>query len=88
MHCVCVVLRIAWAHSFDTYNNGVTTVDVTFASFVPTKFANVVTPRPVLKTSMVTALQLTYSKFEYEGKLNPNFSAGPFALAIESIGAY
>ena len=79
---------IAWAASFDT-SNGQTEwqeVEVPFASFVPTLFARSV-PGRTLKTSSITAVQLTLSKFEYDGILNPAFSDGPFRLELESIAA-
>ncbi|KAK6124178.1 hypothetical protein DH2020_042087 [Rehmannia glutinosa] len=33
-------------------------------------------------------LQLMFSKFEYDGKLNPTFAEGPFQLPVSSIRAY
>ena len=32
-----------------------------------------------------SGIQLTFSKFEYGGALNPNFNAGPFELVLEGI---
>ena len=32
--------------------------------------------------------QLMYSKFEYDGKLNPKFVEGPFQLSLSRISAY
>lgn len=32
--------------------------------------------------------QLMFSKFEYDGKLNPTFVEGPFELPVSSIRAY
>jgi len=32
--------------------------------------------------------QLMFSKFEYDGKLNPTFKEGPFELPLSSIRAY
>lgn len=34
------------------------------------------------------SLQLMFSKFEYDGKLNPTFVEGPFELPVSSIRAY
>lgn len=39
-------------------------------------------------TTNIASLQLLYSKFEYDGKLNPAFEAGPFELPISSIKTY
>lgn len=33
-------------------------------------------------------LQIMFSKFEYDGKLNPTFVEGPFQLPVSSIRAY
>ena len=80
---------VAWAHSFDTAPGGAeTVVRVPFGSFVPTKFAQMVSGGPALDTAAIFTFQLTYSKFEYSGELNPNFEAGPFALQLLSIKAY
>lgn len=35
-----------------------------------------------------TILQLMFSKFEYDGKLNPTFVEGAFMLPVSSIRAY
>ena len=45
-------------------------------SLVPTKFAQIINDDSVkegINKSSITALQLVYSKFEYEGALNPKF---------------
>ncbi|XP_064972741.1 uncharacterized protein LOC135616926 isoform X2 [Musa acuminata AAA Group] len=38
--------------------------------------------------SNIISLQLMYSKFEYDGKLNPTFVEGSFQLPFSSIRAY
>ena len=38
-----------------------------------------------LRTDRITTLQLTLSKFEYDGELNPAFAAGPFRLELRSL---
>ena len=35
-----------------------------------------------------TGLQLTLSKFEYDGGLNPSFREGPFRLEVDAISFY
>ena len=58
-----------------------------FATFVPTLFARSV-PGRKLNTREINTVQITLSKFEYDGELNPAFTEGPFALELESIGVY
>jgi len=41
-----------------------------------------------LDTSKLTGLQLTYSKFEFDGGINPTFTEGPFGLEVASIELY
>ncbi|KAJ1630626.1 hypothetical protein T492DRAFT_871382 [Pavlovales sp. CCMP2436] len=38
-----------------------------------------------LKTDAIVAFQLSLSKFEYDGGLNPTFQEGPFALTLLDI---
>lgn len=40
---------------------------------------------PPFSSSSINSFQLMLSKFELDGKLNPNFSAGPFELRISII---
>lgn len=60
-------------------------------SLVPTRFAQILkgseTEKGIDKTS-VTALQLVYSKFEYEGALNPKFQSGEFELQLLEVRTY
>ncbi|XP_062218698.1 protein HIGH CHLOROPHYLL FLUORESCENCE PHENOTYPE 173, chloroplastic-like isoform X2 [Phragmites australis] len=46
------------------------------------------TDAPPFDASNITSLQLMFSKFEYDGKLNPTFIEGPFELPFSSIRAY
>lgn len=79
---------IAWSFSFDTNPFFDTEVKIPFKDFVPTKFAKVVKPEPTLNAATISALQVTYSKFEYESDLNPKFNAGEFNLVIKEIDTY
>lgn len=79
---------IAWSSSFDTVDRGVSEVKLPFDGFTPTKFAQIVRLSTPLNKATITALQLTYSKFEYEGDLNPKFKAGEFSLIIDSISTF
>lgn len=50
--------------------------------FFPSKFT------AIIGYDKFESLQLMYSKFEYDGKLNPTFLEGEFQLPISSILAY
>eukprot|EP00586_Coscinodiscus_wailesii_P003821 CAMPEP_0172481502 /NCGR_PEP_ID=MMETSP1066-20121228/7415_1 /TAXON_ID=671091 /ORGANISM="Coscinodiscus wailesii, Strain CCMP2513" /LENGTH=244 /DNA_ID=CAMNT_0013243853 /DNA_START=65 /DNA_END=799 /DNA_ORIENTATION=+ len=75
---------VCWTSSFDTRGKG---VKLPFAKQVPTIFANTVKGQTFQKNN-VLGLQLTYSKFEYDGGLNPNFSLGHFSLQVLKIKAF
>jgi len=68
-------------------NSGVTTVKIPFRKQVPTIFARTV-PDQVFQKDNVVGVQLAYSKFEYDGDLNPNFSLGDMDLQILEMSAY
>lgn len=76
--------RIAWSQSFDTTPEVWQECLLPFDDFVPTLFAKSVTGKRLNKDA-VNTFQITLSKFEYDGELNPAFKAGPFELLIESI---
>jgi hypothetical protein len=60
-------------------------------SLIPTRFARIVKDeqgKGGLDKTSVTALQLVYSKFEYEGALNPKFQVGDFELRLLEVKAY
>lgn len=67
--------------------SGVTTIKIPFDKQVPTIFAKTV-PDQTFQKDNIVGLQLTYSKFEYDGDLNPNFSLGDMELQILEITAY
>ena len=67
-----------------------TEITIPFSTLIPTQYARTL-PLEGLRSfdaTSVTTLQLTLSKFEYNGGLNPSFATGPFSLTIESIEAY
>ncbi|CAK9106512.1 ARMADILLO BTB ARABIDOPSIS PROTEIN 1 (ABAP1) [Durusdinium trenchii] len=75
---------IAWSYEFDTQSlvpslDGLVEASAPFTEFVPTLFARRV-PNQVFNKEQLTAIQLTLSKFGYDGALNPNFNAGNFEL--------
>jgi len=78
---------VAWAFSFDTRDAEWVSVDAPFTEFVPTRFARKI-KGVNLKRDSVTTLQLTLSKFEYDGALNPAFRTGAFRLEIEEVRAF
>ena len=79
---------VAWSLSFDTTADKVTEVRIPFASLIPTRFARTVALTAPFNLKSLTAVQLTLSKFEYDGGLNPKFKEGPFSLNLESIRTF
>lgn len=79
---------IAYTHSFDTVADEWITVQVPFSQLIPVFRAKTVnTARPV-DIAQIRSLQLMLSKFEYDGALNPHFSAGEFQLRVQTISVY
>jgi len=79
---------VAWTASFDTPANGRPyEVKLPFKFFVPTMFAKTIRTE-ALKTDAIVAFQLSLSKFEYDGGLNPTFQEGPFALTLLDISTF
>ncbi|KAL3804256.1 hypothetical protein ACHAWO_009857 [Cyclotella atomus] len=64
-----------------------TLIRLPFANQVPTIFAKTVSGKS-FDAKNVVGLQLAYSKFEFDGKLNQNFALGDFTLQILEIRAY
>lgn len=83
---------VCWTSSFDVPkplfgSRGTTSVQIPFSKQVPTIFARTVPDQKFNKMNVVGA-QLAYSKFEYDGELNPNFELGEFELRVVEIVAY
>ena len=76
---------IAWSTSFDTVKNKFIEVKIPFTKLRPTRFARTVTGIPPFNSKFFTGMQLSLSKFEYDGDLNPKFTEGYFELELESI---
>lgn len=76
---------IAWSYSFDTKDKQWLDVSIKIEDLKPTKFARVVGESPPFAKKNLQGLQITLSKFEYEGSLNPSFTPGTFELKIASI---
>jgi hypothetical protein len=79
---------IAYSHSFDTVADQWLTVPISFTSLVPVFRAKTVRDAAPLQVATVRSLQLMLSKFEYDGLLNPHFSAGEFTLQVATIKAF
>lgn len=75
---------IGWTTSVDI-NRSIN--KISFAKQVPTRFAKTVSGPPFAR-DQVRGLQLVYSKFEYDGALNPTFRVGSFQIQVEEIRAY
>ncbi|KAI4365178.1 hypothetical protein MLD38_021188 [Melastoma candidum] len=79
---------VGYTASFNTVNGQWQSVRLPFSSLRPIFRARTVTDSPPFDQSNVVSLQLMFSKFEYDGKLNPSFTEGPFQLPVSSIRAY
>ncbi|KAG2657289.1 hypothetical protein PVAP13_1KG179100 [Panicum virgatum] len=79
---------IGYTESFDTTKGEWQSVKIPFSSLKPVFRARTMTDAPPFDASSITSLQLMFSKFEYDGKLNPTFTEGPFELPFSSIKAY
>ncbi|KAK8461367.1 hypothetical protein SEVIR_1G024400v4 [Setaria viridis] len=79
---------VGYTASFDTTKGEWQSVKVPFSSLRPVFRARTMTDAPPFDASNITSLQLMFSKFEYDGKLNPTFAEGPFELPFSSIRAY
>ncbi|KAK4361226.1 hypothetical protein RND71_020178 [Anisodus tanguticus] len=72
---------------FDTIE-GWQSVRLPFSSLRPIFRARTVLDAQPFDPSQITSLQLMFSKFESDGKLNPTFKEGPFELPVSCIRAY
>ncbi|CAN6243695.1 unnamed protein product [Urochloa humidicola] len=79
---------VGYTASFDTTKGEWQSVKLPFSSLRPVFRARTMTDAPPFDSSNITSLQLMFSKFEYDGKLNPTFTEGPFELPFSSIRAY
>lgn len=78
---------IGWTYIFPTNKRGVTTVKLPFKDAVPTQYAKVVSGTEFNPAS-IQALQLTYSKFEYDGGINPTFKPESFDVSVKEISLF
>ncbi|ONH99875.1 hypothetical protein PRUPE_6G055000 [Prunus persica] len=84
------LLIVRTSRDWDTvgYTSGFDTVCVPFSSLKPIFQARTVSDAPPFDPSNIVSLQLMFSKFEFDGKLNPTFVEGAFKLPLSSIRAY
>ncbi|KAM3251268.1 protein HIGH CHLOROPHYLL FLUORESCENCE PHENOTYPE, chloroplastic isoform X1 [Capsicum annuum] len=78
---------VGYTAIFDTVE-GWQSVRLPFSSLRPIFRARTVLDAPPFDPSQITSLQLMFSKFESDGKLNPTFKEGPFELPVSCIRAY
>ncbi|PIN21436.1 putative dehydrogenase [Handroanthus impetiginosus] len=79
---------VGYTASFDTVKDQWQWVRIPFSSLRPIFRARTVPDAPPFNPSEIISLQLMFSKFEYDGKLNPTFVEGFFQLPISTIRAY
>ncbi|MGB3694440.1 MAG: CIA30 family protein [Spirulinaceae cyanobacterium] len=79
---------ISYCYSFDTAKSEWLTVRIPFAELIPVFRAKTLADADSFAAAKTYAVQLMYSKFEYDGELNPTFEPGYFELEVASIKAY
>ncbi|XP_058200165.1 protein HIGH CHLOROPHYLL FLUORESCENCE PHENOTYPE 173, chloroplastic isoform X6 [Rhododendron vialii] len=79
---------IGYTLSFDTVEGQWQSVRLPFSSLRPIFRARTVSDAPPFDPSNILSLQLMFSKFEYDGELNPTFVEGAFQLPVSSIRSY
>jgi hypothetical protein len=75
---------VCWTTEFDARG---TIIRIPFSNQIPTIFANTVSGKS-FDDENVVGFQITYSKFEYNGKLNQNFRLGKFVLQLLELKSY
>ncbi|KAG9147209.1 hypothetical protein Leryth_018186 [Lithospermum erythrorhizon] len=79
---------VGYTTGFDTVEGQWQSIRLPFSSLRPIFRARTVSDAPPFDPSQIISLQLMFSKFEYDGKLNPTFKEGPFQLPVSRIRAY
>ncbi|KAG4999951.1 hypothetical protein JHK87_021023 [Glycine soja] len=79
---------LGYTAGFDTEKGKWQSIQVPFSSLSPVFRARTVSNAPPFDPSIQNSLQLMFSKFESDGKLNETFVEGPFELPVSSIRAY
>ncbi|KAF5188629.1 NADH:ubiquinone oxidoreductase [Thalictrum thalictroides] len=79
---------VGYTTGFDTVKDQWQTLRLPFSSLRPIFRAKTVFGAPPFDASKIVSLQLMFSKFEHDGKLNPTFVEGPFQLPVSTIRTY
>jgi Complex I intermediate-associated protein 30 (CIA30) len=79
---------VAYSYAFNTIANEWMTIRVPFIEMVAVLRAKTIPNAPPIDVKNIRSFQFMLSKFEYDGQLNPHFTAGHFALTLDSIRAY
>ncbi len=79
---------VAYSYSFDTVSDQWMDVEIPFSTLIPVFRAKTVPNDGPIDPNRICSCQFMLSKFEYDGGLNPHFTAGRFQLEIDSIKAY
>ena len=79
---------IAWSYSFDTTPGKTVDVKIPFSKLVPTKFAKTLPGYAAFNSKHLTGIQLSLSKFEYDGGLNKSFREGAFKLNLQQVSTF
>lgn len=79
---------VGYTVGFNTTPDQWQSIRLPFSSLKPIFRAKTVFDAPPFDPSNIVSLQLMFSKFEYDGKLNPTFKEGPFELPVSSIRSY
>uniref|UniRef100_A0A2P2MDJ4 NADH:ubiquinone oxidoreductase intermediate-associated protein 30 domain-containing protein n=1 Tax=Rhizophora mucronata TaxID=61149 RepID=A0A2P2MDJ4_RHIMU len=79
---------VGYTIGFDTEEGHWQSICLPFSSLRPIFRARTVLDAPPFDPRNIVSLQLMFSKFEYDGKLNPTFAEGAFQLPVSSIRAY
>lgn len=79
---------VGYSYSFDSFNNHAQTIRIPFNKLIPSVRAKTRWDMGAFDPRYLSSIQVMYSKFEYDGQLNPTFSPGFFSLDIFSVKAY
>ncbi|KAL0011419.1 hypothetical protein SO802_006527 [Lithocarpus litseifolius] len=79
---------VGYTASFDTVAGQWQSIRLPFSSLRPIFRARTASDAPPFNPTNVLSLQLMFSKFECDGKLNPTFVEGAFELPLSSIRTY
>ncbi|KAL9233981.1 hypothetical protein vseg_008909 [Gypsophila vaccaria] len=79
---------VGYTAGFDTVEGQWQSIKLPFSSLRPIFRARTVPDAPPFDATNIISLQLMYSKFEYDGKLNPTFTEGSFELPLSTIRTY